>query len=348
MKISILKPIVLGTLASAVIAGCGGGSSGKSDDGTKGEVKACTYSLIGSNPFEVSLSGTYTDPGVTVKDVNNTTVSSSVSGNVDTGKEGEYTVTYKSSSCSNTQTRTVKVQGGLTTCTYDMLGNNPLEIAVGSSYQEAGVAIKDANNQTVSGTTTGTVDTTAIGEYTVTYQSNSCTNTATRTVEVVSADCTYTLNGNDPLLVDKGTTLSDPGVVVKDTSDATVTSTASGDVDTSVIGDYTLTYQGEGCANSQTRAVKVDLPSCTYTLLGDSPLELTVNSAYTDAGAKVEDKSGEVLSDKILGTGAVDHTKVGEYVVTYQLSSCANSKNRIVKVRALTDSELKDIILPTF
>lgn len=307
---------------------------------------SCDYTLIGDNPLMLNLNDTYSDFGVTVKDSKQNTVTSTVSGTVDTSILGDYTITYQGAGCANTQTRKVTVKPAAGACTYDLNGNNPFEVTKGGSYQELGVSIKNSNDQTVTGTTTGFVDTSKLGNNTITYQSESCTNTATRTVKVVSAECSYTLLGNEPLMLSKGDTFSDPGVVTKDSTGSVVVSTTTGEVDTTKLGDYTLTYQGKDCANSQTRTVKVELQTCTYTLLGDSPLEIILNNAYTDSGAEIKDKSSVVIAAKAMGAGAVDTTKVGEYVVNYKMEACGNSADRIVKVRALTDDELKETILP--
>ncbi len=307
---------------------------------------SCDYTLVGDSPLMLNLGDTYSDPGVAVKDSKQNTVTSTASGTVDTSTVGDYTITYQGAGCSNAQTRKVTVKPVAGVCTYDLNGANPFEVTKGGAYQEPGVSIKDANDKSVTGTTSGSVDASKLGDNTITYQSGSCTNTATRTVKVVSADCSYTLLGNDPLMLSKGDTFSDPGAVVKDSAGSVVTSTSSGEVDTAKLGDYTLTYQGKDCANSQTRTVKVEMQTCAYTLLGDSPLEIIVNNTYVDSGAEIKDKSGAVIEAKSMGTGAVDTTKVGEYVVNYKAEACGNTVDRIVKIRALTDDELKETILP--
>jgi hypothetical protein len=309
----------------------------------------CSYTLKGDSPLTLNLGDTYSDPGVTVKDSQQKIVTSTVTGTADTSKIGDYTVTYKGVGCSNEKTRKVIVKVMASSCSYDLNGDNPLEVTVGDAYQELGVLIKDASQHTVTGTTSGTVDNKKIGDYSITYQSENCTNTKIRTVKVVAANCTYTLSGSDPLLIDKGDTFTDPGVVVKDNNNAVVTSTISGEVDTTKVGDYTRTYQGQNCANSQTRTVKVAMQTCAYKLFGDSPLEFIVNNAYADPGAEIKDKSGAVLVAKAMGksTVAVDKTKAGQYVLSYTHTACGNSADRIVKVRELTNSELKETILPT-
>lgn len=307
---------------------------------------SCSYTLIGKTQLTLKQGDTYTELGASVKDIAGRSIVGTPSGIVNTTKVGSYTITYKGAGCSNTEKRVVTVEAASGACTYNLSGANPLEITVGDSYQELGASIKGADNQTVTGETSGVVDTTTIGSYSIIYKSDRCTNTARRTVKVVSADCTYTLKGNIPLLLDKGDTFVDPGVEVKDASGKVVTSISSGNVDNAVLGDYTLTYQGKDCANSQTRSVTVKMQTCEYKLLAASPLEIILNSAYTDSGAEVKDKKGIVLAEKLLGTGNVDSTKVGEYVVTYKLEACGNSKDRIVKVRALTNDELRNTILP--
>lgn len=308
----------------------------------------CSYVLKGDNPLTLNLGDTYSDPGVTVKDSQQKSVTNTVSGSPDTSKLGDYIVSYQGVGCLNDTKRKVTVKVTASTCSYDLNGNNPLEVTVGDAYKELGVSIKDGSQKIVTGTTSGVIDTTTLGDYSMTYESESCTNIKIRTVKVVAANCNYTLSGSDPLLLDKGDTFTDPGIVVKDNNNTVVTSTVSGDVDTTTTGDYIRTYQGKDCANSQTRAVKVSLQTCTYKLFGESPLELIVNNAYADLGAEIKDKSGSILLAKAMGksTVAVDRTQAGQYVLSYTHEECGNSIDRIVKVRELTDSELKETILP--
>jgi len=342
MKKSIVKHIALGVLASAVLTACGGGKSSST-----GGKQVCDFTLQGNNPLEINLGQSYIEPGFIIKDGNNNVIQGTTTGIVNAATAGSYTLTYGAESCSNTATRTVTVLPATAgTCDFKLNGENPLTMTVGSDYQEPGVTITDANNQNVTGKISGTVKKNKVGEYSLTYQSESCTNKITRTVKVVPADCTYTVKGANPLLIDKGDALSDPGVTATDVNNQDVNITVSGMVDTSALGDYKLTYQGEGCANHVTRDVTVKLQTCAITLNGDSPLEVIINGAYTDPGAEIKDKSGNVLGADIKGTGSVDATKIGEYVLTYGNEACANTSDRIVKVRALTPDELKDVILP--
>jgi len=342
MKKSIVKHIALGVLASAVLTACGGGKS----SGTGGK-QVCDFTLQGSDPLEINLGQSYIEPGFIIKDGKNNVIQGTTTGVVNTATAGSYTLTYGAESCSNTATRTVTVLPAVAgACNFTLNGDNPLTMTVGSDYQELGVTITDASNQAVTGNITGTVNKNKVGEYSLTYQSESCTNKITRTVKVVPADCTYTVKGANPLLVDKGDALVDPGVTAIDVNNRSVAVTVSGAVDTSVLGAYQITYQGKGCANHVTRDVTVKLQTCAITLNGDSPLEVIINGAYTDPGAEIKDKSGNVLGADIKGTGSVDATKIGEYVLTYGNEACANTSDRIVKVRALTPDELKDVILP--
>jgi len=347
MKKSIVKHIALGVLASAILTACGGGKS--SDTGGK---QVCDFTLQGANPLEINLGQSYIEPGFIIKDGNNNVIQGTTTGVVNAATAGDYILTYGAESCSNTATRTVTVLPATAgTCDFKLNGANPLTMTVGSNYQELGVTITDANHKKVTGTIAGTVNKDKVGEYSLTYQSESCTNKITRIVKVVPADCVYTVKGANPLLVDQGDDLNDPGVSAIDINNQDVDITVSGTVDTSALGDYKLTYQGEGCANHVTRTVTVKLQTCAITLNGNSPLEVIVNGTYTDPGAKIKDKSGNVLGADVKGTGSVDETKVGEYVLTYGNEACANTSDRIVKVREpLTHDELKDlygdVILP--
>lgn len=313
----------------------------------------CIYGVMGQNPLEIKEGGTYTEPGVIVKDAQGELATHTTSGEVNTAKAGDYVVTYESPSCTNTETRKVKVVVVPTKCTYELKGESALEIKEGGTYEELGVTIKDASQQTVTGTITGTVDVEKVADYTVTYGSERCTNAITRTVQIIPSKCSYELKGDESVVLDKNDTFEDPSAVIKDGSGQEVEITISGKIDMAILGDYTLTYQGEGCEGSLTRTVKVKGQECTYKLLGDSPLTLFLNDIYVDPGAEVKDKADTVIEAKLVGTESVDTKTLGEYSVEYKLEGCENSEERIVNVRDRTltkeeREEMSETILPLF
>ncbi len=153
-----------------------------------------TITLIGSNPASVEVGNSYSDAGATATDAYDGDITSSITttSNVNINTVGSYTVTYTvtdSSSNSATATRTVNVVD-TTAPVITLSGANPVDVDLGTTYNDAGATATDANDGdlTASITVSSNVDTNTVGTYTVTYTvSDAAGNqaTETRTVNVV-------------------------------------------------------------------------------------------------------------------------------------------------------------------
>ena len=137
-----------------------------------------------------------------------------------------------------------------------MLGDNPATVEMGSTYTDAGATADGGETVTRS----GTVETSTVGTYTITYSATDAegnTGTATRTVTVVDTTAPIiTVLGDNPATVEMGSTYTDAGA----TADGGETVTSSGTVDTSTVGTYTITYSAtdaEGNEGTATRTVTV-------------------------------------------------------------------------------------------
>jgi plastocyanin len=150
--------------------------------------------LVGSNPVSVEAGSSYSDAGATATDSYDGDLTSSIAtnNNVDINTVGSYTVTYTvtdSSGNTATATRTVNV-ADTTAPVITISGANPVDVDLGTTYNDAGASATDANDGdlTSSITVSSNVDTSTVGTYTVTYTvSDAAGNqaTETRTVNVV-------------------------------------------------------------------------------------------------------------------------------------------------------------------
>jgi len=151
-----------------------------------------------------------------------------------------------------------------------------------------------------------------------------------------------TLIGANPLEYTVGDTHTDPGATARDTQDGNSTVFGTGNVDTSVAGTYTLTYNhtdsGGLAATAITRTVNVSVANTppSLTLIGANPMELLLNETFTDPGATVTD--AEDGNSAVMGTGAVDTSTAGSYTRTYNHTDsgglAANAITRTVNVDA--------------
>jgi len=70
-----------------------------------------------------------------------------------------------------------------------------------------------------------------------------------------------TLNGVNTLTLIQGTTYIELGATAIDNVDGNISVTISGNVDSSKIGTYTITYSSTDCDNTATRTVTVNEPA---------------------------------------------------------------------------------------
>ncbi len=79
-----------------------------------------------------------------------------------------------------------------------LLGDNPMELTVGDPYEEPGASVSDNSDETINAVITGTVDTNAIGTYTMTYTATDSSGnnaTITRTINVILAPINFSFTG---------------------------------------------------------------------------------------------------------------------------------------------------------
>ncbi len=155
-----------------------------------------------------------------------------------------------------------------------VLGSNPATVVQNTTYADAGATAVDAVDGIVSVTSSGSVDTTVIDSYTITYTATDAagnTATATRTVNVIATPDTtapvITVTGSNPVTITQFDTYADAGATATDNVDGTVTVTTTSDVNTSQPGSYTVTYSatdGAGNTATETRTVTVNAFSVTH------------------------------------------------------------------------------------
>lgn len=129
-----------------------------------------------------------------------------------------------------------------------ILGSNPITIQAGFEYVDAGATATDAEdgNLTSSIIKTSNVNTSLIGNYTVVYSVNDSAGnivTATRNVSVVDTTSPIiTLNGAGSITITQNGTYTEFGATALDNYDGSISVIITGSVNTSVLGNYTITY----------------------------------------------------------------------------------------------------------
>ncbi|MFZ4870774.1 bacterial Ig-like domain-containing protein [Enterococcus entomosocium] len=237
-----------------------------------------------------------------------------VSGDVDTSKEGSYEVTYTNGTTTAVATITV-VSNQATIVAKDST------IYVGDKWEAKDNFVNATDKEGiqvpfVSVNVIGTVDTTTAGQYEVVYQNGNVEATATVTV---LADETSVQAKDSTLYVGDTWSASDNFVSATDKQGNPLSFSAvtvSGDVDTSKEGSYEVTYTNGTITAVATITV---VSNQTTVVAKDSTIYVGDKWEASDNFISATDKTGkEVVLKDVIVSGTVDTTKAGQYEVLYQ------------------------------
>ena len=115
-----------------------------------------------------------------------------------------------------------------------------------------------------------------------------------------------TLVGDTQITVEVGSTYTDLGATASDNYDGDISADiviGGESVDTSTVGQYTVTYNVSDSSGNDatevTRTVNVtDTTAPVITLVGDTQITVEVGSTYTDLGATASDNyDGDITAD---------------------------------------------------
>lgn len=232
--------------------------------------------LLGNTNIDLLLGTPYKEPGYKATDDEEGDITDKViiEGQVDTNKKGVYIIKYtvtNSVGIQKTQSRVVKVyekQEGI--LSFALNGYEEMKIEEGKTYTEPGYMAIDSvdGNITNKVNVSGNVNTNRVGTYTITYtvtNTSGVTKTLTRKVIVQAkktGTITFTLLGDNPMLIENGATYTEPGYRVFDTIDGNIINKVrvEGKVNTNLPGTYNITYtitNSTGITKTLTRKVLV-------------------------------------------------------------------------------------------
>ena len=172
-------------------------------------------------------------------------------------------------------------------------------------------------------------------------------NTATVKITVVdTTEPVIRLVGNAAMTIEAESAFADPGATALDNYDGDITTkiVATGTVNTSRTGTYTVTYNvSDAAGNAAEPAIRTvtviadnDTTKPVITLLGSSYVTVKLGKTYTDAGATALDLRDGNLTSKIVTTGNVNTWWPRTYSVKYNVKdaagNAADTVTRTVKV----------------
>lgn len=282
-----------------------------------------------------------------------TPVTTTMKGNVDLSKLGDYEVTFiaKYKEMKLSEKRIIKI-----------VDTTPPEITLVSSpdyyanpvlgYVEEGFTATDNYDGDLTAQVTSEEKDGKIF-YTVTDSSGN-TGTAERTLvyKDVIAPVITLVQGNK-IARDKGYDFVDPGFTATDECDGDLTSqvTVSGTVDGHTYGTYVLTYtvtDSSGNTGEVKRTVQIaDLNKPVITLNGELKTYIKVGTTYTDPGFSASDNIDGDITTKVSVSGGVDTSKMGINTITYSVSdSFGNTTTTTRKVYVYRQQAVANPINP--
>ena len=231
-------------------------------------------------------------------------------------------------------------------------GESSITLTAGDIYTEQGATATDNKDGDITSKieTTGSVDTSKEGTYTVTYSVSDKANnttTTTRTIIVnkkenkapsVEAGKDITVIQNETATLTAQASDSDGKIVSYKWSENsnTLSNTQELSYKATTLGVHTLTITvTDNSGATATDSVKVtvteiaDTTKPVITLKGESSITLTAGDIYTEQGATATDNKDGDITSKIETTGSVDTSKEGTYTITYSVSDTAENSSSI-------------------
>ena len=302
-----------------------------------------------TGPAEITLDQDtdYVDAGATATDVEDGVLPVTVTGSVDTGKPGLYTLVFSATDADNNSSQVERTIIVLDTQAPSLSLNGPAELSINqnSVYDELGATATDNADGEITLSISGSVDTLKPASYTLTYTATDAAGNSSQTQRVVNVlDITapvISLNGDAVIELNEGEQFIDPGATATDAEDGTVAITLEGEVDSSTPATYYLTYRAEdkdGNAVTAVRTIKVlDITAPVITLTGQNTLNINQGEQFIEPGVSaVDNKDGDI---NVTTTGQVNADAVGSYTLTYSATDAAGnsaSTTRTVEVLDVT------------
>lgn len=203
--------------------------------------------LNGDKTITLSVGDTFTDLGAYVE--GDSTITVSASGSVNTDVAATYTITYSYTvgDTTKTKTRTVIVEEDSVSCS--LIGANNIEMNLGGVFTDPGYMCDPTS--TVVSIDDSDLNINVVGTYDIlyTYFDGISDITITRIITVVDNTVVFALNGDMYMTIDQNSTWTDPGYTITPTS---TTVNVTDTVDTSVPGNYSVTYSYDDGFGTQT------------------------------------------------------------------------------------------------
>ena len=348
-RLKVNNPVNVEILGEYVVTFTASDSSGnRADTVTRSVVVQDTTGpviiLKGGVKLAIEAGSKFVDPGASALDGldGDLTGKINVVGLVDTGKYGEYELSYAVADSSGNRTeavRTVEVRDTVPPV-LKLLGGTDYQITKGQLFSEPGYEANDiVDGDLSSGVKVfGEVDTSQVGIYELIYTVNDkAGNEAAgqrRTVEVKSDGVppVIQLIGRANITVEAGVSYVDAGATAVDQLDGDVSELVSVDnpVDVMVPGKYSISYNaidrdGNVSEPSYRTVTVLDTMPPLLSLKGELTMVIEVGAAFVEPGYEAVDSLEGDLGSSVVVEQGIDVEKAGQYIVFYKVSDSAGN-----------------------
>ena len=147
--------------------------------------------LVGESTISLTVGDTYAEQGATVTDNVDSDLNAVITGEVDTSTAGSYTITYTATDTAGNQgtaTRTVIVSepsADTQAPVITLVGSATINLALDGTYSEPGATVTDNVDADLVADISGTVDTSTVGTYTITYTATDAAGNQATTTRMV-------------------------------------------------------------------------------------------------------------------------------------------------------------------
>ena len=318
--------------------------------------------MNGADSVYIEVNTSYNDAGATAFDNREGNITGRIVtvNQVDSSQTGVYVVTYNvkdgSGIAAQPRVRFVFVLTDLTAPTLTVVGNATQTHEVNTPYSDSGATAIDnpsavnidnliiADNQ---------VDETQLGTYEVNYTVTDAygnTSTAKRIVNVVDRTSpVINAVGGNPMTVQVNSNFADPTTVSDNYWTNVQLNVVSGQVNTSVFGQYKVTYSAvDGSGNAATQLTRVynvtDLvPPVLTSRSGSEFMTVAVNDlSFTEPAVTGSDNYFPTVN--ITRTGNFDITELGDYTITYTGTDGAGNTSVYTRIIRVVDNSSPIVI----
>ncbi len=230
----------------------------------------------------------------------------------------------------------------MTSLSIDIKGKKTITLEVGSKYEEMGAKAYIGNlfsKKELEVQVKGDVDTSKIGTYTITYETNNNQKKkeSKRIVKVVDTE-KPTITLNSEVKTCKSNKTFDVDATVTDNYDGDLKDKLEYKVDDDKITLFVKDSSGNE-ATVEEKVTFIDDEKPVLKLNGSTTTYVKVGTNYVDEGATATDSCDGDLTKKIEASIKVDTQTLGDYQVTYQVTDSAGKTETLTRKVIVTDQD---------